>query len=91
MLKYFASVGREDSWLDLLLFMPITPCEAQISQLQQFRQQLYELFPYSHDSLMDLLDALSGNTTAASPVELCERKDSGQYTRIRGEGFAPKV
>jgi hypothetical protein len=52
--------------------MPITPCEAQISQLQQFRQQLYELFPYSHDSLMDLLDALSGNTTAASPVELCE-------------------
>lgn len=52
--------------------MPITPCEAQISQLQQFRQQLYELFPYSHDSLMDLLDALFGNTTAASPVELCE-------------------
>ncbi|GET40071.1 hypothetical protein MiSe_48790 [Microseira wollei NIES-4236] len=27
---------------------------------------------YSRDSLIDLLDALSGNTTAISPVELCE-------------------
>jgi DDE superfamily endonuclease len=52
--------------------MPTLPCEDQLAQLVQFRQQLYDLFPHCHDSLMDLLDALSGNTTAQSPVELCE-------------------
>ena len=41
------------------------------SQLKQFRQDLYEIFPSRQDTLMDLLDALSSNTTARSVVELC--------------------
>ena len=41
------------------------------TQLEQFRQQLYESFPGRADALMDLLDALSSNTTARSVVELC--------------------
>ena len=41
------------------------------TQLEQFRQQLYESFPSRADALMDLLDALSSNTTARSVVELC--------------------
>lgn len=40
------------------------------TQLEQFRQQLYESFPGRADALMDLLDALSSNTTARSVVEL---------------------
>ena len=40
------------------------------TQLKQFRQQLYESFPGRADALMDLLDALSSNTTARSVVEL---------------------
>lgn len=40
------------------------------TQLEQFRQQLYESLPGRADALMDLLDALSGNTTARSVVEL---------------------
>jgi len=40
------------------------------AQLEQFRQQLYESFPGRADALMDLLDALSSNTTARSVVEL---------------------
>lgn len=38
--------------------------------LQQFRQQLYESLPSRLDALMDVLDALSSNTTARSVVEL---------------------
>ncbi len=52
--------------------MSTIPCEDQLAKFQQFRQDLYALFPNSRDSLMDLLDALSGNTTAISPVALCE-------------------
>jgi hypothetical protein len=52
--------------------MSTLPCEDQLTQLQQFRQALYALFPKGRDSLMDLLDALSGNISAGSPVELCE-------------------
>ena len=52
--------------------MSTLPCEDQLAQLQQFRQALYALFPAGCDSLMDLLDALSGNISAHSPVELCE-------------------
>jgi hypothetical protein len=40
------------------------------TQLEQFRQQLYESFPGRSDALMDLLDALSSHTTARSVVEL---------------------
>jgi len=38
--------------------------------LAVYRQALYDLFPRRADALMDLLDALSSNTTARSVVEL---------------------
>ena len=39
-------------------------------KLKQFRLDLYEALPYRRDTLLDLLDALSSNTTARSVVEL---------------------
>ena len=39
-------------------------------KLEQFRLDLYEALPYRRDTLLDLLDALAGNTTARSVVEL---------------------
>ncbi len=39
-------------------------------KLEQFRLDLYETLPYRRDTLFDLLDALSSNTTARSVVEL---------------------
>jgi len=41
-----------------------------ISQLQQFREELYWLLPARRDALLDLLDALSGSPYAHSVVEL---------------------
>lgn len=41
-----------------------------LSQLKQFRNDVYEWFPHRADALMELLDALSSNTTARSVVEL---------------------
>jgi len=48
------------------------PDEMQVAleQLKQFRQQLYSGLAYRGDTIMDLLDALSSNTTAKSVVEL---------------------
>ena len=40
------------------------------SKLEQFRLDLYKVLPYRRDTLFDLLDALSSNTTARSVVEL---------------------
>jgi len=40
-------------------------------KLEQFRLDLYEALPSRRDTLLDLLDALAGNTTARSVVELC--------------------
>ncbi|MEM9447011.1 MAG: NF041680 family putative transposase [Cyanobacteria bacterium P01_E01_bin.6] len=42
----------------------------RINQLNQFREQVYASFNQRSDSLMDLLDALCGNTHARSVVEL---------------------
>ena len=42
-----------------------------ISQLQQYREELYRLLPLRRDAVLDLLDALSGSPYARSPVELC--------------------
>jgi len=39
-------------------------------QLEQFRQQVYQNFNNRADTLMDLVDALSSNTSATSVVEL---------------------
>ena len=41
-----------------------------ISQLEQFRQQVYQNFNNRSDTLMDLVDTLSSNTSASSVVEL---------------------
>ena len=38
--------------------------------LQEFRESLYNFFPYRADALMDLIDAVASNTTARSVVEL---------------------
>lgn len=46
-----------------------TTAEA-IARLTQFRQSLYGFFPGRADTLMDLVDALTGNIQARSPVEL---------------------
>jgi len=44
--------------------------EENAQQLTQFRLQVYQNFNKRADTLMDLLDALSSNTTAQSVVEL---------------------
>src|SRR5512136_418417 len=41
-----------------------------VSQLQQFRAELYQLLKVRPDALLDLLDALSGSPDARSVVEL---------------------
>ena len=41
-----------------------------ITQLKQFRQQVYQSFSDRADALMDLVDELSSNTTARSVTEL---------------------
>lgn len=41
-----------------------------LTQLEQFRNEVYAWFPHRADALMDLLDALSSTTTARSVVEL---------------------
>ena len=41
-----------------------------ITQLTQFRQQVYQSFRSRTDALVDLVDALSGNTAARSVAEL---------------------
>jgi len=41
-----------------------------ISQLKQFRQELYEAFDLRRDALMELIDALSSTLNARSVVEL---------------------
>jgi hypothetical protein len=42
----------------------------QIEELRQFREAIYETIEYRADAAMDLLDSLSGNSTASSVVEL---------------------
>jgi hypothetical protein len=52
-----------------------------LTQLEQFRNDLYIWFPHRADALMELLDALSSNLTARSVVELslnpCFRRQYG--------------
>ncbi len=44
--------------------------EAVVGALVNFRQRLYDALVYRADALFNLLDSLSGNTTAQSVVEL---------------------
>ncbi|MCD6345672.1 MAG: transposase [Anaerolineae bacterium] len=41
-----------------------------ISQLQQFRSELYAALPYAPDATFELIDALASNLSAQSPVAL---------------------
>ena len=50
--------------------MPQNNYNQERQDFQQFRERLYQSFDYRRDTLMDLVDALSANTTARSPVEL---------------------
>jgi len=42
----------------------------QVNRLRDFREDLYLLFPKRADAIIDLIDAISSNTFAASPTEL---------------------
>jgi hypothetical protein len=58
-----------------------------LETFQQFRQALYHSFPQRRDSIMDLIDAHSGNERARSPVEvslhpLFRRQYSALYKAI---------
>ena len=44
--------------------------DAVVGALVNFRQRLYDALVYRADALFNLLDSLSGNTTAQSVVEL---------------------
>ena len=44
--------------------------QESISQLKQFRHELYETFDLRRDALMELIDALSSTPNARSVVEL---------------------
>jgi hypothetical protein len=50
------------------MLKPLT--EAVVGALVNFRQRLYDAVVYRADALFNLLDSLSGNTTAQSVVEL---------------------
>ena len=57
-------------------------------EFKEFREKLYQSFNYRRDTVMDLVDAISANTTARSPVELClsplfEREYSALYKGIQ--------
>lgn len=62
--------------------MSTITCEDQIAQFQQFRQDIYANFPNNRDSLMDLLDALSGNTTAQTPESTWHQSDETVQTNF---------
>ena len=44
--------------------------QGAVAQLEKFRQDLYQYFSNRADTLIDLVDALAGNTAARSPAEL---------------------
>jgi hypothetical protein len=37
-----------------------------------FRAHIYDSFPYRADAIMNLIDAISANTSASSPVQLSQ-------------------
>lgn len=44
--------------------------QESVSQLKQFRQEMYEAFDLRRDALMELVDVLSSTSNARSVVEL---------------------
>lgn len=74
--------------------MPHCDCNKFIEIFQQFRHRLYTNLPNRRDTLMDLLDALSSNQTARSPVELSlnplfRRNYSALYKAVEHFNFNP--
>lgn len=65
-----------------------------ISQLQQFREELYQLLKARPDALLDLLDALSGSPNARSVVELSLsplfRREYSSITDAIDQFFQPR-
>jgi hypothetical protein len=57
--------------------------------LKKFRDRIYRFFPFRRDAAMDLVDALSSNTTACSVVELSlsplHRRNYCSITRVLDE------
>ncbi|MBE9103387.1 transposase [Vacuolonema iberomarrocanum] len=62
-----------------------------LETLRQFRQAIYESFPYRRDSLLDLLDAFSSNERARSTVELslnsCFRRQYSALYKALGQAY----
>ena len=50
--------------------MPQNNYNQERQKFKQFRDKSYQIFNYRRDTLMDLVDVISANTTARSPVEL---------------------
>ena len=74
--------------------MPHCDCNKFTEIFQRFRHKLYTILPNRRDSLMDLLDALSSNQTARSPVELSlnplfRRNYSALYKAVAQFNFPP--
>jgi hypothetical protein len=63
-----------------------------LETLQRFRQALHGSFRYRRDSVLDLLDALSSNDRARSPVELslnpCFRRQHGALYQAIQRAYA---
>jgi hypothetical protein len=61
------------SALQTLQSLSQNPDDMQVAleQMKQFRQQLYSSFVNRDDTIMDLLDALSSNTTAKESLLNC--------------------
>src|SRR5580698_6853870 len=64
-----------------------------IPVLKNFRDKIYQLFPSRQDAAMDLVDALSSNTSATSVVELSlsplHRRNYCSITRVLDEFYSP--
>ncbi len=64
-----------------------------IPVLKNFRDKIYQLFPSRQDAAMDLVDALSSNTSATSVVELSlnplHRRNYCSITRALDEFYSP--
>ncbi|MGB5631290.1 MAG: hypothetical protein WBM86_00750 [Waterburya sp.] len=50
--------------------MPQNNYNQSQQEFEQLRAKLYQSFNYRRDTIMDLVDAITANTTARSPVEL---------------------
>lgn len=63
-----------------------------IPVLKNFRDKIYRLFPSRQDAAMDLVDALSSNTSASSVVELSlnplHRRNYCSITRVLAEFYS---